>query len=38
MPELFDMISGTGSGAIIGSTLIIPKNATTAQENEWQIN
>jgi hypothetical protein len=27
MPELFDMIAGSETGAIIASTLIVPKQA-----------
>lgn len=39
MPELFDMISGSESGAIIGSSLMIPNDNKTPDSNgNIQIN
>ena len=39
MPELFDMISGSESGAIIASSLMIPNNNTTPDKfGNVQIN
>lgn len=29
MPELFDLVAGSESGALIGSSLIIPSDSTT---------
>lgn len=31
MPELFDVIAGTETGAIIGASLVIPGNGTSAE-------
>ena len=32
MPELFDLITGSETGALIGGTLVIPANSTNADK------
>lgn len=38
MPELFDMIAGSDTGAIIASTLVVPKQPGTDESKDWKIN
>ena len=39
MPELFDLIAGSETGAIIATTLVIPNNDTTStQKNQFFAN
>ena len=35
MPELFDLIAGTETGAIIGGSLVIPNDASTGGEDDF---